>query len=81
MDREDLELEIFAILTADNIETLADQKDICRKIARLFPPHYLTLYAMRGIVEQLLACDFVCEATPLRLNTAFIALCELAEYC
>ena len=75
----DLELEIFHALTEHEIETLGDQKDLCRRIFQLFPPHDLTKYALRAIIAQLKACKFKCKAGSLELNTAFIALCELSE--
>ncbi len=31
------------------------------------------------IVEQLKKCEYTCEAGPLELNTAFIALCKMSE--
>ena len=76
---ESLELEIFHILTEHEIETLNDQREICRRIARLFPKRNLAKYALRAIIEQLRMCGYTCEGGPLELNTAFIALCELAE--
>lgn len=34
---------------------------------------------LKVIVEQLRSCRYTCEAGPLENNTAFVALCELAE--
>lgn len=35
--------------------------------------------ALKAIVKQLEMCNFECEAGPLRLNTAFISLQEMAK--
>ena len=48
---EDLELEIFHILTEHEIETLGDQREVCRRIARLFPKRNLAKYALRAIMR------------------------------
>ena len=79
MNRDALELEIFDQLTEYEIKTLGDQKDLCARIAGLFPPHDLTKMAMKSIVEQLEACGYECEAGPLEHNIAFRALVELAS--
>lgn len=76
---EELELKIFDILSEQEIVTLADQKKVCHKIAGLFPHHNLAKYALRGIIEQLESCGYVCEGGPLENNTAFLALRELTE--
>lgn len=76
---EELELEIFSILTEHEIRTLGDQKRVCHEIANLFPQHNLAKFALRGIVEQLESCGYECEAGPLENNTAFLALRELSD--
>ena len=81
MDKEikDLALEVFYILTENDIKTVGDQKRVSVHIAELFLPQYLTRYALEGIIKQLQSCHYECEAGPLENNTAFRALCELCE--
>jgi len=74
-----IEGQIFSILTESDIETLGDQKRVVHAIAALFPPPCLTYYALKGIVEQLRFCEYECKGGPLVLNTAFVALEELAN--
>jgi len=79
MTNLELELQIFSILSQQDVTNLADQKELCRSIVGLFPPPNLTYYALQSIVEQLKSCQYTCEAGPLENNTAFLALCELAD--
>jgi len=75
----DLESAIWGLVTEKELKTIGDQKQLVRDIVALFPPQNLTHYALRGIVEQLRLCGYECEAGPLILNTAFIALEELSR--
>lgn len=75
--REEFALQIFGILSEQD-GTLDSQKETCREIADLMLPPNASRYALKAIVEQLESCGFECEGGPLRLNTAFIALKEIA---
>ena len=81
MDNKPTELEssIFGLLAEREIEAPGDQKELVRDIVALFLPPNLTRYALKAILEQLRFCNFECEAGPLVLNTAFIALEELSR--
>ena len=75
----ELEAAVWELLTEREIKTLGDQKQLTRDIVALFPPQNLTHYALKAIVEQLRLCEYECEGGPLILNTAFLALAELAN--
>lgn len=77
--KDSLEFEIFHILTDYEFKTLGEQREFCYRVAALFPQRNLAKYALKAIVEQLESCGYECEGGPLELNTAFIALKELAE--
>ena len=59
-------------------DSIHQHEVICDGCLQVFPPHDLTYYALKGIVEQLESCNYECEAGPLERNTAFLALRELA---
>lgn len=79
---EEIALEIFSITAEMNsvhFDNLGAQREFCRRVAELFAqPPWIAKYALRGIVSQLESCDYECEAGPLELNTAFLALKEMA---
>lgn len=76
--REDFALKVFGILSEQD-GTLGGQKEACRQIADLLLPPNASRYALKAIIEQLESCGFECEGGPLRLNTAFVALKEMAN--
>lgn len=75
----ELESAVWGLLTERDIETFGDQKQLTRDIVALISPQYVTRYALKAIVEQLRLCEYECEAGPLTLNTAFLALEELSQ--
>lgn len=55
-------------------------RQFCQEETDLLLPPNVTKLALKAIVEQLRFCGFTCEGGPLELNTAFLALVELAEW-
>ena len=83
MKQTDLALKIFDItaeMESMRFDNMGAQREFCERVTALFAqPPWVAKCALRDIVAQLRSCEYHCKAGPLRLNTAFIALEELAE--
>jgi hypothetical protein len=80
---EEIVLEIFGItaeMSSVHFDNLGAQREFCQRVVELFArPPWVAKCALRQIILQLESCGYECEGVRLEMNTAFVALKELAD--